>query len=155
VEFLKQNWHWAALALASGTMLVIDLLRNSGGAESLSPVDATLKINREDAVVIDVRDQAEFAAGHIANARHIALADLPKRMGELEKLKSKPIILCCQSGARSAGAQATLKTLFRGLPQLLRRVLPPPGRPRRPPLHLFPLLPPLRQSPPRLANAPR
>jgi rhodanese-related sulfurtransferase len=109
VEFLKQNWHWAALALASGTMLVIDLLRNSGGAESLSPVDATLKINREDAVVIDVRDQAEFAAGHIANARHIALADLPKRMGELEKLKSKPIILCCQSGARSAGAQATLK----------------------------------------------
>jgi rhodanese-related sulfurtransferase len=109
VDFLQQNWHWAALAAFSGAFLVADLIRNREGGDSLSPMDATLKINREDALVLDVRTQDEFARGHIVGARHVPLADLDKRLAEFDKMKSRPVILCCQSGARSASALATLK----------------------------------------------
>lgn len=109
MDFLKQNWQWAALAVASAAVLLFDLIRNRQGGDSLSPVEATLKINREDALVLDVRTQDEFVRGHIAGARHVPLPDLEQRLAEFAKQKSRPVILCCQSGARSASALATLK----------------------------------------------
>lgn len=109
MDFLQQNWHWAALAVASGAILLADLLRNRPGSDSLSPMDATLKINREDALVLDVRTQDEFARGHIVGAKHVPVADLEKRLAELDKSKSKPVIVCCQTGARSATAAAALR----------------------------------------------
>jgi len=109
VEFLQQNWYWAALATASGAWLLFDMARAQGDKSLVSPVEATLLINREDALVVDVRDQGEYAQGHIPNARHVPLADLTRRIGELEKLKGRPLILCCASGARSSSAVAQLK----------------------------------------------
>lgn len=109
MEFLQQNWYWAALAAASGAWLLFDLARSQGDKSQLSPVEATLLINREDAQLVDVRDQGEFVGGHIPNARHIPLGELERRSGELEKFKDRPIILCCATGNRSATAAATLK----------------------------------------------
>lgn len=109
VEFLQQNWYWAALAAASGGWLLFDTIRSQGDKSALSPVEATLLINREDAVVVDVRDQGEYVRGHIPNARHMPLAELARRSGELDKVKDRPLILCCASGARSASAMAQLK----------------------------------------------
>lgn len=101
MEFIQQNWYWAALAAVSGTLLVVTSVRGSRG---ISPAQATQLINRSDAVVIDVRDAGEYAAGHLLNAQHIPLAELDKRLGELDKLKDKPVILNCQTGGRSASA---------------------------------------------------
>lgn len=101
MEFIQQNWYWAALAAVSGTLLVVTSVRGSRG---ISPAQATQLINRNDAVVIDVRDAGEYAAGHLLNAQHIPLAELDKRLGELDKLKDKPVILNCQTGSRSASA---------------------------------------------------
>lgn len=109
VDFLQRNIHWVVLALAAGTFLIVDTIRNFGNKSSLSPLEATLKINRDDAAIIDVREQGEYAQGHIPNARHIPLGELDRRMPELEKLKPAPIILCCATGARSRGAAAKLK----------------------------------------------
>lgn len=109
MEFLKLNWQWAALAVASGAWLLFDFIRNKGDKTLLSPVEATLLINREDAVVVDVRDETEFVRGHIPNARHLPLADLARRSGELEKFKNRHIILYCASGSRSANALAQLR----------------------------------------------
>ena len=67
MEFLQQNWYWAALAAVSGSFLVFDSLRQRGDSSGLSPVQATLKINREDAIVVDVREQGEYGQGHIPN----------------------------------------------------------------------------------------
>ncbi len=101
MEFIQQNWYWAALAAVSGTLLIVTSVRGSRG---ISPAQATQLINRSDAVVIDVRDAGEYAAGHLLNAQHIPLAELDKRLGELDKLKDKPVILNCQTGSRSASA---------------------------------------------------
>ncbi len=109
MEFLQQNWYWAALAAVSGAWLLTDFIRNQGNKSQLSPVEATLLINREDAVVIDVREQGEYAQGHIPSARHIPLGDLARRSAEMDKWKERPVILCCASGARSASAAGQLK----------------------------------------------
>lgn len=107
MEFIQQNVFLVVLAAVSGGMLLFDLLRNSATA-GVSSLQATLLMNREHAIVVDVRDTAEFAAGHITSARNIPLVDLEKRIDELAKFKGKPVILVCASGARSARAQSVL-----------------------------------------------
>lgn len=108
MEFLQQNMVWLALALVSGGMLLWPMVAG-GGADKLSPAQATLLMNREDALVLDVRETGEWGSGHIAGARHIALAQLGKRMSEIEKFKDRPIIICCASGNRSNSACGQLK----------------------------------------------
>jgi len=107
LEFLQQNWQWAALAAVSGGMLLFSMIRG-GDKNALNAVEATLKINREDAVIVDVRSADEFGSGHIPNARNIPLGDLERRAPEIAK-SGKPVILCCASGARSSAACATLQ----------------------------------------------
>jgi rhodanese-related sulfurtransferase len=108
MEFLQQNIMWVALAAMSGGMLLWPLV-SGGNTAALSPAQATLLMNREDAVMLDVRESGEWGAGHITGARHIALDQLGKRMSELDKFKDKPIIVCCASGNRSGTASAQLK----------------------------------------------
>jgi rhodanese-related sulfurtransferase len=108
MEFLQQNIMWVALAALSGGMLLWPLV-SGGSTATLSAAQATLMMNREDAVVVDVRESAEWGSGHIIGARHIALDQLGKRMSELDKFKEKPIIVCCASGNRSGSACSQLK----------------------------------------------
>ncbi len=103
LQFAQANLLYVVLALASGAMLLWNLF-GAATAKGLSPLEATLLMNREDALVIDVREAAEWSAGHIANARNIPLGQLDKRMSELEKLKGRTLIVLCQSGNRSAQA---------------------------------------------------
>lgn len=117
MEFVQQNLFWIVLALVSGGMLVFPLFRGGSGANAVSPTQAVMLINRQDAAVIDVRESGEFEAGHLPNARHIPLTELEKRAAELTKLKKKPVILVCQTGARSGKAIDTLRKL--GFEQVL------------------------------------
>ncbi len=107
IEFVQQNIIWVVVALTSGGMLAFPLLLRDKSA--LSPAQATLLINREDAIVLDIRETSEFNTGHIIGARHITLGQLDSRLSEIEKFKAKPIIVCCARGQRSAGACVQLK----------------------------------------------
>lgn len=108
IEFLQQNIMWVAVAAISGGMLLWPLIAGPG-ADALSPAQATLMMNREDAIILDVREAGEWSEGHIAGARHIVLGQLEKRLSEIEKFKQRPVIVCCASGNRSAGACRQLK----------------------------------------------
>lgn len=108
IEFIQQNFLWVAVALTSGTMLLWPMI-TGGGANNLTPAAATLLINREDAIVLDVRESNEWSTGHIPGSRHIALGQLDKRIPEIEKFKARPIIVCCASGNRSGSACGKLK----------------------------------------------
>lgn len=108
MEFVQQNLIWVALALVSGGMLLWPMVAG-GSAKNLTPAQATLLMNREDALMLDVRETGEWTSGHIPGARHIALAQLEKRMSEIEKFKDKPVIVCCASGTRSSSACGQLK----------------------------------------------
>jgi rhodanese-related sulfurtransferase len=98
-------------ALASGALLLWPLLLRSFRAGSeVSAFEAVQLINRKDALVIDVRDQGEFDAGHISGARHVPERQLAERLKELEKFKDRPLILACRSGMRSGSAVKTLRS---------------------------------------------
>ncbi len=72
--------------------------------KTVTPLEATRLINREDAVLLDVREDNEYRGGHIVNSVHIPLSVLDKRLDELEKYKDRPIIVACRTGNRSAAA---------------------------------------------------
>jgi rhodanese-related sulfurtransferase len=108
MEFIQQNLMWVGLAAVSGSMLLWQMFNGSGG-QNISVNEATLLINREDAVIVDVRESAEWSAGHIPNARHIALGHLSSHLSEIDKYKDKPIILVCASGNRSGSGCGVLK----------------------------------------------
>jgi rhodanese-related sulfurtransferase len=110
VDFILENVLLVGLAVVSGLMLVWPALsRMSGTSSNLGPADAVLLINRENALVLDVREDAEYADGHITDARHIPLAQLDARVEELRKFKDKPVLVNCQAGMRSAKACGILK----------------------------------------------
>lgn len=118
LKFIFDNWMLFALALASGSMLLWPVIRGATLA-GLDPVGAVQLINREKAVVVDVCEPAEFAAGHVVGAKNIPLADLEKKLAGAVKNKSLPLILVCQSGARSGRAVAIAKKLGYDLAQSL------------------------------------
>lgn len=108
MEFVQQNIIWVALAVVSGGMLIWPLI-TGGTVAHLTPAEATLMMNREDAIVLDVRETSEWGSGHISGARHITLGQLDSRVSELEKFKERPIIVVCATGNRSASACGNLK----------------------------------------------
>jgi rhodanese-related sulfurtransferase len=58
--------------------------------------------NQENVTVIDVREDFEWSRGHIPQAKHIPLSELPERMMELNR--EQETILVCHSGNRSRKA---------------------------------------------------
>ncbi len=98
------------LAVVSGGMLIFPLFsRGARNSREVGAVDAVMLINRKDAVVLDVRDDAEFAGGHITNARHVPEKKLDEHLKALEKFKGKPVIVSCASGRRSAVVADSLR----------------------------------------------
>src|SRR4051812_36644891 len=85
------------------------LVEGAAGAR-LSAADAVQLINREKAVLIDVSDAAEYAAGHAVGARSVPLATL-ETSRDLPKNKSLPLVVVCATGARATRAVAALKKL--------------------------------------------
>jgi rhodanese-related sulfurtransferase len=98
------------LAVTTGGMLIWPLIsRAHRSANEVGTFDAVQLINRRDAVVLDVRDTGEFSAGHIANARHIPEAQLAERIKELERYKSRPILVSDRAGARAPAVTGVLR----------------------------------------------
>lgn len=109
VDFISQNILLVTVFVTSGALLLWPMLRPGG--QELSCADATLKINRENAVVIDVRTAAEFVTGHVPDSINIPRDKLKERVAELEKFKGRPLILNCASGVRAGGACGELRRL--------------------------------------------
>jgi rhodanese-related sulfurtransferase len=110
LKFILDNWMLITIALASGSLLLWPVVQGAATA-GLNPAGAVQLINREKAVVIDVCDAGEFAAGHVGGAKNIPLTELESRLAAVVKNKALPVILVCQSGARSGRAVAIAKKL--------------------------------------------
>jgi len=109
VKFVIDNIFLIAVAFVSGAMLVWPMVRRGAGGPSVNTLEATQLINRQDALVVDVREQAEYAQSHILNARLLPLSQLEARLADIEKFKDKPVIVYCATGNRSSAAAATLR----------------------------------------------
>ena len=108
MKFFIDNIFIIAVVVLSGGALLWPLLTQRG--KRASPQDVTMLINRSKATIVDVRDAKEFATGSLPDAKNIPLAELDQRIGELDKFKSKSVVVVCQSGARASSAAAKLST---------------------------------------------
>lgn len=108
MDFIQHNLMLVILTATSGAMLLFNLLQGGAGAR-VTTGEATNLINREDAQVLDVREAADFATGHLAGARNIPVAKFGERAADLDKLKGAPLIVCCETGIRSTKAVSALK----------------------------------------------
>ncbi|CAM8667198.1 PspE Rhodanese-related sulfurtransferase [Comamonadaceae bacterium] len=110
MKFIIDNWMLIAIALSSGGLLMWPVLQGATavGVDSSAVIQL---INREKANVVDVSDVAEFAAGHIVGSKNLPLAELEAKLAGAVKNKTLPLVLVCQSGARSGKAVAIAKKL--------------------------------------------
>ena len=111
MKFFIDNWFLFLAAAVSGGLLVWPLVnKGAGGGGKVSTTDAVQLMNREKAVLIDVSEPAEYAAGHVAGAKSVPLGQLAASTA-LPKNKSLPLVVVCPTGTRAGRAAATLQKL--------------------------------------------
>jgi rhodanese-related sulfurtransferase len=104
-DFLQQNILLVTVAVVSGSLLVWPLMMSLvNGTNEIGVTDAVNLINRKDALLIDVRDPADFATGHIPHARNVPAAQVAERLKEFDRFKARPVIVHCRNGQRSGAA---------------------------------------------------
>jgi len=91
-------------------LIIIEFLRAKRHRFSATPAQVTNLINRENAVVIDLRPRENFAKGHIIGAQSVSAKDIKENDRKLEKFKNKPIIIVCATGMESQKLALYLKS---------------------------------------------
>jgi rhodanese-related sulfurtransferase len=109
-DFILNHW-----LLFLSLVIILSLLAASVtkdrllGFKEIKPAEAVEMINHQNAAVLDVREPAEFSAGHILNSVNVPLAALEDRIGELDAWRDRPVIVYCRTGSRAARASALLR----------------------------------------------
>jgi len=112
---LFENIFLVGLIIISGVLLFFPKVLSRDN-KVLGSKEVTLLINREPAMLVDVRSEADFRAGHITNAINIPLDQIEVQINKITSNSKKNIIVYCQKGVRSAQAFRLLNKL--GLPKL-------------------------------------
>ena len=109
-EFVTNHWALSLAFVVVSTLLIINEIRTRlYGAPQLGPHAATQTLNADNTVVLDVREANEYQQGHLANAVHIPLGQLSKRIQELEKFRNQTLVTYCRTGNRSNSAARLLR----------------------------------------------
>ena len=103
-----ENLLFAITAAVSGLLLLWSLVSQRRIKEIDTRVAVQL-INYQDALVLDVRDDSEYAAGHLPNSKHVPSEKIEERWIELQKFKEKPVVVIYRGGVRSSHASMVLK----------------------------------------------
>ncbi len=110
VEFLTNHPMLSGAWIVVALVLVVAQLKHlKSGVKALVPAQVTHMINKEDALLIDMRPIADFNKGHIAGSKNIPQSKLKDSDKELEKHKSNPIIMVCANGIQAGPACNQLK----------------------------------------------
>ena len=88
-----------------------EISRYTRGYAELTPVQAVQKINQGQTSIVDISPAADFSKGHLAGATHIALSRFSKPDPDIEKIKSKPVLVVCKNGQTAHQAAAKLVKL--------------------------------------------
>lgn len=109
-EFIANNFVlFAALGIILALILRMEIKRAMRGFKAVTPAEAVRFINKDDALVLDIREGNELGQGSIRGAKHLALSILKQRTEDLQDYIEKPIIAYCKTGTRSTEACEILK----------------------------------------------
>jgi len=107
IEFATNNFMLVAAWVI--TLIMIMWSEGQKAGKSVSPAIATQLINKQDAVLIDIRTKKEWDTGYIVGSKHIPITELDRRLTEVEKFKSRPVIVICNLGQAAGSASKRLK----------------------------------------------
>ena len=107
IAFAQENWVLITLWFTALAVLVMSENRKSG--QSVTTSEATRLMNHDDALVLDIREQKEYAEGHIPGAFNLPMSALEKRVSEIDKYKEKPVVVVCRMGSTAGAVGKTLK----------------------------------------------
>ncbi|OZB18350.1 MAG: sulfurtransferase [Marinobacter sp. 34-60-7] len=96
--------HYILVSLFVAFLIAILVLESRRGGAKISAQGAVNLINKDEAVVVDIRDRKEFNEGRITGSVNIPLNSLKSRANELSKFKEKQIIVVDKMGQHSAMA---------------------------------------------------
>ncbi|HEY4530108.1 MAG TPA: rhodanese-like domain-containing protein [Luteimonas sp.] len=108
--FLGRN-PMLSLALAGLTLALVytELMRMFRGFKGLGPAQVTALVNREDALVVDLRPSAEFEKGHIPGSKNVQMAQFDPENKALAGAKSLPVVAVCRTGMTAVDAAKRLR----------------------------------------------
>jgi rhodanese-related sulfurtransferase len=109
IEFIGNHPLLVAAFFFILALVIWNLIADPGSKGSVDATGATTLINREDALVIDVRPMADFNQGHIVGAKNIPINGFKNQLGQLEKHKDHTIVVSCRSGNQSQSACKILR----------------------------------------------
>ena len=100
-----------SLALAGITVALLwnEIAGRMGGFRRLGPAQLTALINRENALVVDLRAPADFEKGHIAGAKNVQMSQFDPENKQLAPAKALPVVLVCKAGETATGAAKRLR----------------------------------------------
>jgi len=105
IDFARNNFLIVAGFIAVlGFIIKTEISRLTRKYKQIGVNEAVMLLNKNDPVVLDVREDKEIQGGKITGAKHITLGQLSSRIVELGSDKQKPILVYCRSGSRSSHA---------------------------------------------------
>jgi rhodanese-related sulfurtransferase len=107
IEFVGNHPLLVGALIALLCVLLFTEMRKGG--QGVTPQEVTQLINQQEAVVVDVREKADFSKGHIVESISMPFAKVAERIGELSKYKDKPVIIVDAMGQHSGGVGKQLK----------------------------------------------
>jgi rhodanese-related sulfurtransferase len=107
IEFATNHYVLSGCFAFLLLLLIVTELRKGG--QSLSSRELTALVNSDQGLVLDVRNQKDFSAGHIVDALNIPFDKLSSRIAELEKHKAKTIIVVDAMGQHAGSVARDLK----------------------------------------------
>lgn len=96
--------HYILVSIFIGLVLAIVLLESRRGGKKVTAQEAVGLINRDEAIVVDIRERKEFSEGRITGSLHIPLNAIKDRASELKKYQDRQIIVVDKMGQHSAMA---------------------------------------------------
>jgi rhodanese-related sulfurtransferase len=106
--FLFASEQWILISVLLMLIYVFAFTERTKGGKPITVSEAVSLMNSDQAVLVDVRPSNEFQAGHIHGAMNIPHTKLTGRISELEKCRSKIVLLADQMGQHAGGAGRAL-----------------------------------------------
>jgi rhodanese-related sulfurtransferase len=109
-QFVINHWElWLLLLVIIVLLVVNEYINKALGVPQLSSNEVINLMNRQNAVVVDIRDHTAFSSGHIANAINIPRTEIMQALEKLHKFKTKPLVLTCAQGQQVVSIAKKLK----------------------------------------------
>ncbi len=109
-EFISNHlFLWGALVAVLILLVKSEIEHQSGKSNQLNPMNAIRMMNNEDALVLDVRETADFGKGHIKNAKNMPFSSLKVKLKDITKYKNAAVLAYCNTGTVSNKACKVLQ----------------------------------------------